>query len=122
MAYRIKYSDYSTTAEGPPDPDRWVGPPGPQGPTGPTGPQGPQGVPGTPYPEAPNNGPIYGRGGATVTWTPVLPLAGGIVTGPLTVPSLNISAIPNAQPDGSPPVGAKRGDIYNNGGFVCIAP
>jgi hypothetical protein len=59
MAYRLQYSDYSTTAEGPPDPARWVGPPGPTGPTGPvgptgvqgptgaTGPQGPQGIPGT---------------------------------------------------------------------------
>ena len=45
MAYKLHYSDYSTGAEGPPDPAEWVGPPGPQGPTGATGPQG---VPGTP--------------------------------------------------------------------------
>jgi hypothetical protein len=39
MAYRLNYSDYSTS-EGPPDPAEWVGPPGPAGPVGPTGPQG----------------------------------------------------------------------------------
>ena len=39
MAYRLKYSDYSTT-EGPPDPAAWVGPPGPPGPPGPQGPPG----------------------------------------------------------------------------------
>ncbi len=37
MTYRLKYSDYSTTASGPPDPAAWVGPPGPPGPPGPTG-------------------------------------------------------------------------------------
>ena len=42
MAYRLHYSDYSTT-EGPPDPAEWVGPPGPMGPVGPMGPQGPMG-------------------------------------------------------------------------------
>lgn len=42
MAYRLKYSDYSTTASGPPDPARWIGPPGP------SGPPGPQGTPGAP--------------------------------------------------------------------------
>jgi hypothetical protein len=41
MAYNLQYSDYSTTAEGPPDPARWVGPPGPPGPPGPVGPPGP---------------------------------------------------------------------------------
>jgi len=30
--------------------------------------------------------------------------------------------LPLAKPDGSPPDGAKSGDFYNNGGFVCIAP
>ena len=39
-----------------------------------------------------------------------------------TLPGLNISNIPLARPDGSPPVGAIKGDLYNNGGFVCIAP
>jgi len=33
----------------------------------------------------------------------------------------NISGLPDAQPDGSPPVGAKPGDLYINGGFLCIA-
>lgn len=37
MAYRLSYSDYPGTAEGPPDPERWVGPPGPQGIPGPQG-------------------------------------------------------------------------------------
>ena len=81
MAYRLKYSDYPGTAEGPPDPERWVGPPGPPGPTGPTGPQG---VPGTPYPEAPADGITYGRFNGT-SWNGVLPLTGGTLTGSLTV-------------------------------------
>ena len=34
MAYKLHYSDYVTPA-GPPDPERWVGPPGPMGPPGP---------------------------------------------------------------------------------------
>lgn len=41
--------------------------------------------------------------------------------GAVTVSRLNISNIPLAQPDGSPPVGAVRGDVYDNGGFLCIA-
>jgi hypothetical protein len=53
---------------------------------------------------------------------PFLPLTGGTVSGPLTVQRLNISSIPPAQPDGSPPAGSVHGDIYNNGGFLCIAP
>ena len=84
MAYRLRYSDYSTEPEtGPPDPTRWQGPPGPLGPQGVPGPEGPQGVPGNPFPEAPNDGAIYGRGGATVAWTPTLPLSGGSLSGPL---------------------------------------
>jgi hypothetical protein len=62
MAYRLKYSDYPGTAEGPPDPERWVGPPGPMGPPG------PQGVP----------GPIAEGG-------PFLPLSGGTMQGVLNV-------------------------------------
>jgi hypothetical protein len=68
MAYKLRYSDYPGTDTGPPDPERWVGPPGPPGPqgaTGATGPQGPQGQPQT--------------GG------PFLPLSGGTVTGALKV-------------------------------------
>jgi hypothetical protein len=59
---------------------------------------------------------------STITTGPFLPIAGGTMTGPLTVPRLNISSIPPAQPDGSPPAGSVHGDIYNNGGFLCIAP
>jgi len=92
MAYKIHYSDYPGTDTGPPDPDRWVGPPGPPGPTGPQGPQGPQGIAGNPFPEAPNDGALYGRGGATVAWTPVLPIAGGTLTGSLTVKTYAIIA------------------------------
>jgi hypothetical protein len=52
MSYRLKYSDYPGTAEGPPDPERWVGPPGPTGPTGPAGPTGADStVPGPPGPQ-----------------------------------------------------------------------
>ena len=90
MAYRLSYSDYSTTDTGPPDPERWEGPPGPPGPTGATGPQGPQGLPGTPYPDAPTDGAIYGRGGSPPNWTPALPLSGGIVTGATQIKTLTL--------------------------------
>jgi hypothetical protein len=60
--------------------------------------------------------------GSTTAGWPFLPLTGGTVSGPLTVQRLNISSIPPAQPDGSPPAGSVHGDIYNNGGFLCIAP
>ena len=43
MAYRLAYSDYSTT-QGPPDPAAWIGPQGPQGVPGPPGPIGPPGA------------------------------------------------------------------------------
>jgi len=39
--YRLHYADYANNASGPPDPERWVGPPGPKGDTGDTGPAGP---------------------------------------------------------------------------------
>ena len=65
MAYRLNYSDYSTTT-GPPDPASWVGPPGPMGPPGPQGDQGIPGIPGQPT-----------AGG------PFLPSAGGSLSGPL---------------------------------------
>ena len=80
--YKLRYSDYPGTDTGPPDPERWEGPPGP---AGATGPQGPQGLPGTPYPDAPTDGAIYGRGGSPANWTPALPLSGGTVTGNLAV-------------------------------------
>jgi hypothetical protein len=47
MAYKLRYSDYPGTDTGPPDPERWVGPPGPPGPSGPAGPPGPPGSDGT---------------------------------------------------------------------------
>jgi collagen triple helix repeat protein len=42
--YRLAYSDYPGTAVGPPDPERWVGPPGPPGSPGSPGPAGPPGA------------------------------------------------------------------------------
>src|SRR4029077_5454960 len=87
MAYRIKYSDYSTTAEGPPDPERWVGPPGPPGPTGATGPQGPQGSqgpqgntgaqgPAGPQGATGAQGPVAGGGVMKTDRSGVIPLGG----------------------------------------------
>jgi hypothetical protein len=35
---------------------------------------------------------------------------------------LNMAGMPHAKPDGSPPDGAQSGDLYNNGGWVCITP
>ena len=97
MAYRLNYSDYST-ASGPPDPAEWVGPPGPQGVPGPVGPQGIPGPGGVP--EAPSDGPIYGRGGSTLAWTPTLPIAGGVMTGALSLfgnATLALHAVPLQQ-------------------------
>ena len=62
MAYRLAYSDYVTTTTGPPDPERWVGPPGP---IGPQGIQGEQGIPGPTGPMPPGG--------------PFLPLAGTVL-------------------------------------------
>lgn len=42
-------------------------------------------VPPGAVPEAPNDGQLYGRNGLTRAWSPVLPLAGGILTGALTL-------------------------------------
>ena len=95
MAYRLNYSDYPGSA-GPPDPAAWVGPPGPPGPVGPKGDQGDQGVAGNPFPEAPNDGALYGRGGTAVVWSPVLPLTGGALTGPLAL--AGVSTAPTATP------------------------
>jgi Pectate lyase superfamily protein len=96
MAYRLRYSDYSTGAEGPPDPAEWVGPPGPPGPVGPQGPQGIPGVAGNPFPEAPNDGYLYGRGGATVAWSAVLPLIGGTMGGPIVLAADPTTALQSA--------------------------
>jgi Chaperone of endosialidase len=48
-------------------------------------------------PEAPNDGQLYGRNGLTASWLPVLPLAGGILTGSLTL-SGNAAAALNPVP------------------------
>lgn len=53
---------------------------------------------------------------------PWLPLSGGSISGPL-----NLSGLPYSQADGSPPTGARTGDVYINGvvgkgGFLCTAP
>lgn len=121
MAYRLKYSDYPGTAEGPPDPERWVGPPGPPGPVGPAGPQG---IPGTGFPDAPNDGVVYGRGGATVAWTGVLPLTGGTL-GAATTNQITIT--PGATPTTAAIIRALgTGDLilrgHGAGGQVVIQP
>lgn len=73
MAYKLAYSDYPGTDTGPPDPERWVGPPGPPGPPGPQGNAGyPSTVPGPPGPPGPQ-GPIGPPGSVSA----------GSVTGPL---------------------------------------
>ena len=47
--------------------------------------------------------------------------ANSVVAGRALVGPVNIKNLPNAQSDGSPPVGAVPGDVYINGGFLCIA-
>lgn len=60
---------------------------------GDTGPAGPQGPPGPGIPEAPNDVNTYGR--SALSWQPVLPLAGGTMTGTLgfAIPSGGLSGI-----------------------------
>jgi hypothetical protein len=51
-------------------------------------------------PEAPNDGQLYGRNGLTAAWSPVLPLAGGILTGMLTLSgnaTANLNPVPLQQ-------------------------
>lgn len=51
-------------------------------------------------PEAPNDGQLYGRNGLTMSWAPVLPLAGGILTGALTLAgnaTANLNPVPLQQ-------------------------
>jgi hypothetical protein len=86
------------------------------GPVGPQGPKGDQGIAGNPFPEAPNDGKLYGRGGTTVAWTAVLPLTGGTISGPVTVQRLNVSALPTS------PTGLVHGDIWSNGGVLMVVP
>lgn len=92
--YRLRYSDYPGTATGPPDPERWIGPPGPMGPVGPAGVPGEPGedgadstVPGPPGPKGDKGdtgdvGPAgpAGTGGASivVSDTPPALVAGGM--------------------------------------------
>lgn len=50
--------------------------------------------------EAPNDGQLYGRNGLTASWAPVLPLAGGILTGALTLAgnaTANLNPVPLQQ-------------------------
>lgn len=50
--------------------------------------------------EAPNDGQLYGRNGLTASWAPVLPLAGGILTGALTLSgnaTANLNPVPLQQ-------------------------
>ena len=50
------------------------------------------------------------------------PLQAWEVPAPRLNVSINMAGMPHAKPDGSAPDGAVTGDLYNNGGFVCIAP
>jgi hypothetical protein len=105
MAYKLRYSDYVATASASSPP---AGESVPGGPSFIGNPQPPD-VPCDPTGDAWRGppGPIGPQGP---------PAAPGDLTGPL-----NIVSLPNAQPDGSPPVGAVTGDLYINGGFLCIA-
>lgn len=57
--------------------------PGPAGPAGPAGPEGPAGPTGPGIAEAPSDGSYYGR--LNAAWAKVLGLAGGTLTGALTL-------------------------------------
>ena len=46
---------------------------------------------------------------------PTLPISGGTLTGPLTLPGLRITGLPTS-PAGLPP-----GTIWSNGGVLCVA-
>ena len=76
----------TSTVPGPQGPQGVKGDPGTPGATGPAGPAGPPGADGSGgsggVPEAPLDGAIYGRGGATPAWVQALPLTGGTMTGP----------------------------------------
>jgi hypothetical protein len=71
-----------------------AGPQGPKGDAGPPGSPGPKGDPGADgiLPEAPTDGTTYGRRGSTGSWSGVLPLAGGHMTGYMTSAATGASA------------------------------
>ena len=99
----LLFDGYIQPPDVPPDPtgNDWRGPPGPAGPVGPVGPVGP-GVP-----EAPADGVTYGRQNGT-TWTGVLPLTGGTLTGPLLLaadPAVALGAATKQYVDGHAPLG-----------------
>jgi hypothetical protein len=86
----------ASTVPGPQGP---IGNTGPQGPQGVAGPTGPQGAPGA-VPEAPNDGSAYGR--QSLGWAKVLPLAGGTLTGLLSIspPAGGVNIVLNASAAG----------------------
>jgi hypothetical protein len=98
----------TTGATGPQGPQGLTGATGPTGPQGATGPQGPTGVP----TEAPSDGTTYGR--LNATWTQVLPIAGGTLTGPLilaTDPTAPLGAATKEYVDARTPI---TSDAPNN--------
>jgi hypothetical protein len=104
MAYRLSYSDYGAPAPAPMPPV-------------------PDSVPGGPVfvglPQPPDV-PCDPTGDA---WRgPPGPQGEQGVVGPPGPPATNLAGLPLAQPDGSAPLSAISGDLYNNGGFVCIKP
>ena len=58
--------------------------------------------------------------------------AGGFIDNPFSINRatgavsiagrFNAAGLPQAQSDGSPPAGSRTGDIYINGGVLCVAP
>jgi hypothetical protein len=81
-------------------------------------------------PDAPSTGQTYGR--LNAAWTQVLPLSGGTISGPLTISGtltqngarVSMPHLPTSTgtPADLSSKGIVTGDLYNNGGVVCIAP
>jgi|SRR5215467_856078 len=65
-----------------------------------------------PFPEAPTDGQIYGRNGATTSWVSVLPLAGGTLTGGLV---LNGPPTPTGDPNQAASRGYVDSLVQSNG-------
>jgi hypothetical protein len=65
-------------------------PSGPQGPPGEQGLPGPVGPPS--FPDAPTDGKYYAR--VSASWGAVLPLSGGVLTGPIVMPIYTIATLP----------------------------